>query len=197
VPGSTGHGRPAAGPEHLISPMRRSWLGRAEMRESNTCGRPNKRDVGRGTLGVSRHSRCCGAALRLRAGAVRSLSASSSNPALPGCLPFSAFLGRFLPKLGGASRCRPFFACAGGTRHGRLCHVSTGPATYVILRHDSRPLAFRLFGILVCRPKGARQPAGNAQSSADRVVMSPAAGTRCGLGTGRSSCSRARHRHER
>jgi hypothetical protein len=106
----------------------------------------------------------------------------------PSVAGLSAFLGRFLPKLGGASRCRPFFACAGGTRHGRLCHVSAGPATYVILRHGGRPFVFRLCGILPCRPWGVRLPAGGAQGSTSGVIMLSPAGTRCGLGTGRSSC---------
>ena len=34
----------------------------------------------------------------------------------------AVFLGRFLPKLGGASRCRPFFAYAGRARGARLSH---------------------------------------------------------------------------
>ena len=35
-----------------------------------------------------------------------------------------AFLGRFLPKLGGASRCRPFFTYAGRARGAPLSHGS-------------------------------------------------------------------------
>ena len=144
--GSSASGGPPA--RSASSPMRRSWTGRGRcttatpvaVRTSGMWGGEPCQPRGISMV------RCSTPLARWRR---QEYQRKQQQPSVAG---LSAFLGRFLPKLGGASRCRPFFACAGGTRHSRLCHVSAGPATYVILRHDGRPLVFRLCGILPCRP---------------------------------------------
>ncbi len=123
---------------------------------SNTCDHITPDERGIGTAKLPRHFmlRCSTSLARWHPWVYE------RKRQQPGVAGLSAFLGRFLPKLGGASRCRPFFAYAGGTWR-LLCvtHWAGRKALNsgdILCRQKRRPVVSHWPELVIVRPTRGR-----------------------------------------